>query len=405
MKKERNTLVSLLTPVGEGGISVIKLYGRDAKKMMRAAFQPKNERLFQENPPGKLFYGLIKDREAVIDEVIVECEDKAGTEYEVNCHGGVVAAEAVIRRFEALGARRVSDRDFAAMKEGTLYAEILEALTGAATERSALAFAYLAQGTLRQAMLKIKESALQGISSRQRKEECLVLLRELLSTYEGGRNLLTKKRIVIAGAPNVGKSSIANALLGTERSIVDETPGTTRDLVTSRLAIRGLPFEVIDTAGLKAGTGGVEAQGIERAAKEIENADGVIYVIDASRDLSREEKAALGGFDTRKTICVINKIDLPRKVFLEKVKEVFSGNVIETSAKEKTNIKELSGAIHKTFSIGDEKIVGKVFIFTERQRKILEDILSHTDSIDSKPNIHYINGKIDEFIFGTQSTA
>jgi len=402
MKKNRVTLVSLLTPVGEGGISVIKLCGPRARKMILAAFHPKNERLFRKSPPGKLFYGLVKDGDAIVDEVILECEDEDGSEYSVNCHGGVAAAEAVIRRFEALGARRVSGRDFAAMKEGELYAEIFDGLTGAVTEKSAIAFACLAGGILKGEILRIRELARGAESSEKKKGECLGSIKELLSTYEGGRNLLAGKRIVIAGLPNVGKSSIANALVGTERSIVDETPGTTRDLVISRLAIRGMPFEVIDTAGLKAGTGGVEARGIQRAAEEMENADGVIYVVDATRGLTGEEKAALYGFDTRKTICAINKIDLPRKISIEDVSPIFSGRIIETSAKEKTNIKELSQVIYKRFSIVDEKVIGKAFIFTERQRKILEDILNRVNSTDSQAPVDYIDGKIDEFIFGAQ---
>lgn len=400
MKKNNATYVSLLTPVGEGGISVIKLYGGASRDMMSKVFYPKNERLFKKNPRGKLFYGLIKRNDAIIDEVIVECCDEEGIEYDVNCHGGIVAAEAILSLFVELGAHRISWKDFASQKEGKLQAEILEALVNARTEKNALAFANLLQGKLSEEVLKLKELAKEIPNSEGKKEECISRIENLISTCERGKNLLRKKRIVVAGRPNVGKSSIVNALAGIERSIVDETPGTTRDVVTARVAIGGMPFEVVDTAGIKNGAQGVEARGIERALLEIEKADGVIYVLDAGEEIYDDEKGALKNLRPEKAICVINKIDLPQKISLKKVREIFSGEIIKTSAKNKTNIKELSDVIYKKFSAEDEEIIGKVFIFNDRQKNILKEILSFIKSFESEADYYRIDMKIDGLLFG-----
>jgi tRNA modification GTPase len=400
MRQKNATYVSLLTPVGQGGISIITLYGPDAKDTLGRAFHAKNQRLFNEHPAGRLFYGLLKDGEELIDEVIVECADEKGCEYAVNCHGGVVAAEAILRLFAKLGAERISSLDLAAIKVGRLHAEILEALTGASTERNALLFAGLLQGALEEEIRAIDDMAHGAVRSRKKRDECLAHIGKLLATYGAGRSLLVKKRIVIAGRPNVGKSSLANALAGIERSIVDETPGTTRDLVRSRLAIGGTPFEIVDTAGLSAIADGVEAEGVKRAAGEIEKADGLLFVLDGSSSLSAAERDLLGRIDAARTICVINKVDLPRKVERAEVEHLFPGEIMETSAKERRNVKALAQAVYEKVSGRSQLLPGAVFIFTERQKRLLEELASCLEGEDGRIDADCIDRKCDEFILG-----
>ena len=398
---DNSTYISLLTPVGEGGISVIKLFGPIARDIMSKAFRPKNSARFAENPPGKLFYGRIERDGVFIDEAIVECCNAEGSEYEINCHGGVVAAESVLRFLAELGARRISWKDFTTKTKGKLQTEIREALTGAATEKSALAFVHLAGGALKDAVLHIKKTTLASLHSASAADECLSLVSGLLSTCQAGKRLIRKRRIVIAGRANVGKSSILNAVAGIDRSIVDETPGTTRDLVTARLALGGMPFEAVDTAGISPAAGGIEAEGVERALTEIKKADGVIYVLDAAAGISDEEKEMLRNLDGKRALCAINKIDLPKNTSAHEVKEIFPGEVIEVSAKENTNIKNLSRLIFRKFLTEDSEILGKVFIFTDRQKNILEELLNAIRKGGPSLSADCIEKNINEFIYGT----
>jgi len=215
------------------------------------------------------------------------------------------------------------------------------------------------------------------------------------------KRLLRKKRIVIAGRPNAGKSSILNAVAGIDRSIVDETPGTTRDLVTARLAMAGMPFEAVDTAGITNAASGIEAEGIERALAEIEKADGVIYVLDTAAGISDEERKMLRNLDLKRALCAINKIDLPRNISAREVKEFFPGDVIEVSAKENTNIKKLSRLIYRKFLTEDSHILGKVFIFTDRQKRILEELQRAIRKAGPRLSPDFIEKNINELIYGT----
>ncbi|MCC6486201.1 MAG: tRNA uridine-5-carboxymethylaminomethyl(34) synthesis GTPase MnmE [Candidatus Hydrogenedentes bacterium] len=336
-----DTIAAIATPLGEGGIGIVRLSGPDSIEIAQSVFVSARGKDLRSSP-GRVFYGEIHDESGPVDEVLVHvmraphtytCEDVV----EINCHGGVVPLQTVLELLLAKGARLAQPGEFTKraflngridLVQAEAVLDRIQARTGAALRAAASAShgvlskaIYAFRDTLADALARIESAIdfpdedlpeLVDEALRARLAATLASMQELLATAKAGRLYREGASIAIAGRPNVGKSSLFNALLRDARAIVTAHPGTTRDLLEEVITLNGIPARLSDTAGLRATDDEVERLGIETARRALSTADVVIFLLDAAVEPTRddetlaEEVLALGV----PTVLAFNKIDV-----------------------------------------------------------------------------------------------
>ena len=295
---------SVLTPPGRGGIAVVRCLGPGAVRVMEACFRPPG-RARGLPDVGRLAYGHFVDAGGrPLDEIILYRE--AETVFEVNCHGGPAAVEAVCRRLADLGLEKVDpDRLLALEGAGLIERDAERMLREARTPLAGRILLDQRNGALARAIERILKDLAADRSAEAGKE-----LDALLERWRGcGRLLASPPRVAVAGPPNVGKSTLVNRLVGAERVITSATPGTTRDYVEADAAIEGLPVVLVDTAGLRESGEAIEREGVARAHRQVAGAAVVVYLLDAAEGVWPEDAAVLGALGER-AVAVWNKADL-----------------------------------------------------------------------------------------------
>ena len=303
---------AVLTPPGRGGIAVIRCIGPGAAGALEACFRPPSNADFgTPHSPlpsfGCLAYGHVLDGQGrPLDEIILyrQAQDR----FEVNCHGGPAAVKAVSARLAELGLEPVSaDRLLELEGAAPLVRQARAALRSARTPAAARVLLDQLNGALEAAVRRADAALAAG-----RTPEALRTLDELLRRWRClGRHLADPPRIVIAGRPSCGKSTLVNRLLGAERVITSAVPGTTRDFVDAEASLEGLPVVLVDTAGLRQTTEAVEREGVERARGQLARAAVVVYLLDATRGAAPDDRAAIAALGSR-AVCSWNKADLVR---------------------------------------------------------------------------------------------
>lgn len=273
------TQVACLTPPGRAALATLGVRGPRAWEIVRRLLRPRSKTVkLPEHPePGAFWLGRLGGELA--DEVVVAVEN-AGTELsiEVHCHGGPEVVRLLIETLSAEGAEPCSWQHFARALIGPgTRVGATAALANSLTVRTASILLDQANGALDRAMQKIRAALQQGTAA-----DATTVLDELARFISLGRRLTQPWKVAVVGAPNVGKSSLVNALAGYERCIVSATPGTTRDAVTTLIAVDGWPVELIDTAGLHETKDELERSGIERASRAARDADLCLWVVDGS---------------------------------------------------------------------------------------------------------------------------
>ena len=424
-----DTITAIATPIGEGGIGIVRLSGKDALKIADKVFTSRGKK----SPCGfksyTTHYGWIKDKEKIIDEVILTVmlspysytkEDVV----EINCHGGIVALRAVLDLVLASGSRLAEPGEFTKraflngridLVQAEAVLDIIRAKTDAALKTG---LAQL-QGNLSRDINKSRESLLEIASLLEAnidfpdeelgrvdlKEVAVRLsvvdsaLKKLLSSSRQGRIMRDGLHVVICGKPNVGKSSLLNALLKQERSIVTALAGTTRDTIEEIIDIRGIPVRIVDTAGIMKAAGIIEKKAISRSKKHIEAADLVLLVFDASKKLSKEDLLLIRKLKKRTVIAVVNKIDVSRKIEKEKITALFN-NTVFICAKKMHNIDLLEDAISGLVYEGKVSSPQSVLVTNLRHLESLrqaENLIAHAlDSLDNSLSIEFISQDIKE---------
>jgi len=368
-----DTIAAISTPRGEGGIGIIRISGDKSFEILDKIFNTKNPN--RDLGFYKFNYGFIHDNGKIIDEVMAvrmkapktyTCEDVV----EINCHGGHLISEKVLELVLKNGARHAEQGEFTkrAFMNGRIdlsQAEAVMDIIQGKTEKSISLSLEQLRGDLRDKIASFKKALLdvtahvnvvldypeEGIDDplpsnlRENLENVYAEADRLISSYDKGKKIKEGIKTVIAGKPNVGKSTLLNSLLKEERAIVTHIPGTTRDVIEEIINIKGIPLVLTDTAGIRKTEDIVENIGVEKSKKFIENADLVLLVLDASRELESEDREVIEEIQNhnKKTIVLLNKIDLERKIELE---EFNLENILEISAKDNIGIEDMEERIY-----------------------------------------------------------
>lgn len=400
MKKE--TIAAISTGMSNSGIGIVRISGENAFCIADSVYRGKDK--ISESASHTIHYGHIADGSEVIDEVLVMVMRAPRTftgedTVEINCHGGTFVLKRVLETVLKNGARAAEPGEFTkrAFLNGKLDLSQAEAVIDVINSENEYALqSSISQlkGNIRNKINNIRnkiiyqtafiESALDdpehyslegyGESLRKQVEEINIELKKLLNSSNDGRIMKEGINTVIVGKPNAGKSSLLNVLSGYERAIVTDVEGTTRDILEEQIRLGELCLNVTDTAGIRQTDDTVEKIGVDRALKYAENADLIIYVVDASRELDDNDGKILNMIQNKKTIILLNKSDLDMVVTADEMK-ARAGDipVISVSAKEERGIKELEEMVKKMFLRGEISFNDQIYITNVRQKEALND--------------------------------
>lgn len=373
-----DTISAIATAIGEGGIGIVRISGSRAVAIADKLFIGKNGKRAADILSHQVVYGSIADPGSgeIIDEAILismraprsyTCEDVI----EIHCHGGPVPLKRILDLTLVQGARLAEPGEFTkrAFLNGRLdlaQAEAVIDIIRSKTDASLRVAVGNLSGTLsgeitllRHDILRmiaqleaaidfpeedIEEAAAADVAGLIVKANARII--ELLSTAQTGRILREGLATVIIGKPNVGKSSLLNALLREKRAIVTDIPGTTRDIIEEYVNIRGIPLKIIDTAGIRETADTVEKIGVERAKELVQHADLILLLLDASMPLSEEDQAVLALLAGKQAIILVNKSDLPSRLDFEELKKTAGSRMIlKISVAQGDGLAELEQAI------------------------------------------------------------
>jgi tRNA modification GTPase len=366
--------VCVLTPSGRGAIAVASVDGGDAVNMVEPLFSAASGKRLGEIPLHRVAFGRWTG-EPGEEVVVTRFEDRV----EVHCHGGVAASRAIVESLVAGGCVRIEQPAWLAKySKGEIEAAAQETLQRVQTEKAALVLLDQLNGALRTEIERVLD-----LVDGERWIDAELALNTLRHRWPLGRRLTKSPRVVLTGPPNVGKSSLINTLVGYERAIVFDQPGTTRDLVTATTAVDGWAVELVDTAGLRLAASGVEQAGIELAKEALAEADLVLRVDDARTWIAGEPAAsAFDAWTKGKTIIeVANKVDLLTPADREQLAERASERFALTAATTRLGIDDLLARIASVV-VPAELEVGAAMPFTARQVEALDASLARLSSGD-----------------------
>lgn len=418
---ETDTVAAIATPLGEAGLGVVRISGKDSVKILKQICKLKKTPLSHQANHGwayiaknvssssaKMFhvkhFAAEDKRETFLADEVVYIYYKTPKSYtgedvvEIGCHGGISITQAIFDESIRYGARiaergEFTKRAFLNGKMDITQAEAILGLIKAKNYTTLESAASQLKGALSQKInLKYEEiikliaqleasidfSDEIAMPKRKQVRRAVGLIKgeidQLLETAEIGRILMQGIKTAIIGIPNVGKSSLLNAMAGEERAIVSRHPGTTRDVVQETINLGKLVLSVADTAGIGKTNCEIEIAGIERAKREINNAELIFFVTDASKNLSREERVMLNQIKEKKKLIVLNKTDLLKRgksrqeSILKKMKLPF----VKTCLIDGKGIKELIEKVWRIFIGKGKKLEGEMILFNSRHKECLQ---------------------------------
>lgn len=372
-----STIAAISTAQGEGGIGVIRISGDDAVKIADKVFVSIKHNSLENLKGYQASFGKVVNADNNIVDEAVALIFKAPHSYtgenvvEISCHGGLYITKQVLRVILNAGAIPAQAGEFTkrAFLNGKLdlaEAESVMDIISAKSRNAARAALCVKDGALSKKINEIKESLL-GVAAHfsawadypeedipdlgedelcQKFDENIDKLQALLKTYDMGQIVKEGIDTVIAGSPNVGKSTLMNLLSGTEKSIVTDIPGTTRDIVEDTVTVGDVILRLSDTAGIRETENTVEKIGVNRAKSRLENCGLVLAVFDSSRELTEDDKMLVNSLEHTPCIAVINKTDLVKKINIKYIEERIQ-RIVYISASDGKGIETLSEEISK----------------------------------------------------------
>lgn len=399
---EFDTIAAISTPLGEGGIGIIRISGKDAIKIADKIFHSPKGLKLADVKTHTIHYGFIVNPQTgeKIDEVLVTVMRAPHTytredTVEINCHGGYITLKKILNLVLLHGARLAEPGEFTkrAFLRGRIdlsQAESVIDLIKAKTEQAQkIALDHLSGklsekiNELRDAITRVcahveayidfPEEDIDGLTQEQIQSEINRVkeeIKKLIEGYEEGKIYREGLRAAIVGKPNVGKSSLLNALLMKDRAIVTEIPGTTRDIIEEYVNIKGIPLQIVDTAGIREAHDLVEAEGIKRSLKAVELAEIILLVLDSSKPIDSLDEEIINKIIHKKVIVVINKKDIKSREF-QLPESLKDKPAVEISALKGEGIEELKELIFNTTITGKYEQEGVVV--TKLRHKIALD--------------------------------
>jgi len=397
-----DTIAAISTSQGQAGIGIVRLSGKYALEAAGKIFFVKDGTKPKQFKSYTMRYGWIKDKDGqVIDEAILSVM-RAPRSYtkedivEINCHGGIVSLRKVLDRVLENGVRLAEPGEFTkrAFLNGRIdlaQAEAVLDIISAKTDSALKISTEQLKGALSHSINRMRKGLLDSLAileanidfpdedietANKTQIDCKLNkahneLKNILDASYAGRVLREGIHVVICGKPNVGKSSLLNALLKQERSIVTPIAGTTRDTIEEIIDIKGIPVRIVDTAGIIEPRDLVERKAIQRSKKHIALADLVILVFDGSRKLDTQDLMLMRNLKGKPVIAMVNKIDLKQKIEKDKLKKYFQ-HILEISAKKFKNIGILEKAIVDAVHAGRVKASEHVLVSNSRHIAILK---------------------------------
>lgn len=410
-----STIVAISTSPGIGGIGIIRMSGKDTFDIINKIFLPKKVQKIEEINGYTIKYGNIFDKEKnkIIDEVLVSYF-KSPKSYttenmcEINSHGGIIVTKEILEVCLKNGAELAEPGEFTkrAFLNGRIdlvKAEAIIDIINAKTEKEKDASVFQLNGFLSKEVNYIENKLLSfmadieanidypeyDIEQISKDNSIYVLtsvkqkLLKLENSFNNGKILRDGINTAIIGRPNVGKSSLLNALLKEERAIVTEYEGTTRDTIEEYITVKGIPLKIIDTAGIRKTENAIEKIGIERSIEIAKKADLVIAIFDISQELKEEDKQILKLVERKNTIIILNKIDLNINRNTENLVKATKKAIIKISALEKIGIDEIYNEIIRLYNINKINIEGENIVTNTRHQHLIQEAINSLEKAEN----------------------
>ncbi len=399
-----DTIAAVSTGMTPSGIGKVRLSGTSAIEIVDKLYRsPKGKKSLKKVSSHTINYGYIYDGDQMIDEVLVLVM-KAPNSYttedvvEIDCHGGVVVMRKILEAVIKYGARPAEPGEFTkrAFLNGRIDLSQAEAVIDIIHSKNEYALNSSVQqlhGNLLNQIKEVRKSVIgsiafieaalddpehihaddYGTTLKKQINENLSILEKLLQSCDDGRLLKEGIKTVILGKPNAGKSSLLNYLSGEERAIVTDIAGPTRDTLEEFIQVGGIMLNVIDTAGIRDTSDTVEKIGVEKAKKYASEADLIIYIADGSTSMDENDLEILELIQNKKTIILLNKIDLNLKTTKSEIEKKTKHPVIEVSVKEQRGLEVFSELIKKMFFEGKLTFNDQIYITNVRHKAAIQE--------------------------------
>ena len=400
-----DTISAVITALGEGAVGIVRISGPQALAVGEQLFKAASGKKLAAYNPNTMVYGHIYDADAILVDEVLAVYMRGPRSYtaedvvEIQCHGGLQSLKKILALTYAAGARPAEAGEFTkrAFLNGRIDLTQAEAVMDIIRSRSEASLKLAArqqQGQLAKELHKLRSSLVDVVVNLEAvidyPEEdiedvtygrvqgsiasCNEAIDALLAHAHTGKILREGLRTAIVGKPNVGKSSLLNALLKEDRAIVSQYAGTTRDVIEEQLLLDGVPLVLADTAGIRSTDDFVEKIGVEKSRQLLQEAELVICVVDGSTGLTAEDEAILAAATGKPCVIIVNKSDLGLAVDLETLRERFGEDKVMTlSAKTLTGVEAFSAWL-KNYVYGSEGTLGEgAYVQNARQERLLRE--------------------------------
>ena len=397
-----STIAAISTAPAIGGIGIVRLSGKDCFEILEKIFVPKHKQIVEEIKGNTIKYGQIVYKGKIIDEVLVSYF-KAPKSYttedmcEINSHGGTFIVKKILEICLENGATIAEPGEFTKraflngridLAQAESVIDIINAKSNKEVEASVKQLeGYLSNeiSTIRKEIIDLMVDIEASIDYPEYDtpevtyskainvlEDVKTKLCKLSNSFENGKIIKDGISMAIIGRPNAGKSSLLNELLKEERAIVTDIPGTTRDTIEEQIIIEGIPFKIIDTAGIRESSDKIEQIGIEKSRKAAKNSDIILAIFDVSKPLNKEDFEILKVIENKKAIIVLNKIDLTVNKETQKLLKEANKETIMISAKEKRGIEKIYSKLVEMFNLKELEIDNGNVITNLRHKSLID---------------------------------